>query len=327
MTISVSGNSATYYYDKQEHKVEGATYTEIMSGSSYTGLFDKTKVKYQGSDTAPVLKATEPGTYNKGLDSKDFAYDEGDNINATFVIAKDMQLSINKPNIGEPNFNASAGDPLTYNGALQSPTITVTQTVQTTEEPVVVYLVLGKDFKIVDFEPQSDVGKYYVTVEGIGNYYGVRQNVEWQIAPKTFDVYVGGSSKNVQYNGQYQKYDATLSSVSFKGPREEDLDAMFDANKVIFANNAYIGGVDAGTYELTLDASMFSYADKNVVPTFNMLPASCWLALTISPKALRITAIEAKMKDETSLTHNISQDEVVGAVAGQVVTGTAVSYK
>ena len=322
VTVSVTGNSATVYYDSQEKEVVGANYRETTS----TGLFKPSAVQYLKTTDAPSLVATDPGVYNKGLKESDFSYydeaSEGD-INVKFVINKDMQLTINKPNIGEQNFNASAGDQLVYNGITQTPTLTITQTTTNAEgEEVTITLVLGRDYKIVDLVPQKFVGTYYVTVEGMGNYVGQRQNIPWQIVKRNMTISYEGLEKTVIYNGQYQNISAATSSLTF-----ESSDILYNRTLVDVNSNVNVGGVDVGTYSLSLTPDMFTYRDNNINAIFEDGGTSSALTLKIDPKHFRITAVETKIKDEEALVHNILQTEVEGTVAGQVVTGTAVSYK
>lgn len=322
MTVGVSGNSAIYYYDKQAKSVGGAVYKET---DTKTGLLNKEDIDYkdrQVSDTNPQISLTAdeavPGTYNKGLDEKDFNYND-DNINVKFTILKDLQLVINKPNIGESNFTIDTNSPLTYNAAAQSPTLTVKQAVEGLEDPII--LVLGKDYEIVDLSPQVNVGTYFASIKGIGNYTGQHQNISWQIVPKPIDIKVRGSEKGIVYDGTYHEVGVSTNSISFRCS-----DPLFNISYVKTASNAKVIGIDAGEYELQLEDSMFSYLDNNINATF-ITSDRPDLSLVIKPKKLYITAVETKEKDEEALTHNILQSEVQGTVSGQVVTGTAVSYK
>ena len=109
--------------------------------------------------------------------------------------------------------------PLTYNGQIQKPTITVT-----VDQSV---LVEGTDYELEFANPSSiNAGKYRVTITGKGMYSG-SVNVQYVIAPKKITPKVKLAKKDFIYNGAAQKPAVTAVKAGGVKLRKADYSVVY----------------------------------------------------------------------------------------------------
>ena len=150
----------------------------------------------------------------------------------------------------------------TYAGTKFMPTVTVSDQDENQQERITV-----ADYEISGQRSASDAGTYTITVNGKGNYTGTIQK-EWKINLK--ELTVTWSDTVLTYTGAEQKPTATLGGVV-------DGDVC----------NVTVSGEqkDAGTY--TAIAASLSNSNYRI-------PASATIEFTITPKAVTVTANDAK---------------------------------
>ncbi len=85
VTVTITGNSATYTYDGEQHSVEN------YKAVSDNGLYTEADFSFNGTDTAT---GTDAGTYYMGLESGQYTNGNKNFTNVEFVIAKDGHLTI-----------------------------------------------------------------------------------------------------------------------------------------------------------------------------------------------------------------------------------------
>ena len=297
VTVTVTENSGTAEYDGTEHSVSG--YKSMTANST---LYDVAAVKATETE-AWTARGTNAGTYELGIEAKDFANTDPNFADVQFVI-KDGTLEITK-----------------YSKTV---TVTVTENSGTAEYDGAEHTVSGyksieSDSALYDVTTAvketatdawtakgTDVGSYPVGIKA-ADFENIDPNfasVKFVIADGALDitaatgkviVTITENSGSAEYDGEAHTVSGYASIVSS--------DPLYDVSTSVKETKTgawTVTGTNAGTYELGIQASDFKNTNANFSDVeFVIVDGS----LSISQKSVTITAGSDKREyDGTPLT-------------------------
>ncbi len=268
LEIEVTGHTAVKEYTGSEQQVEG------YDKSCSSDLFDESQMSYVGKEA--VARGTEAGTYPMGLNESDFMYLDT-NVNARFDVTDGWLKIHSKPEPDELLFTVVGHkDTVIYNGSEQTVTGYDIYCSGDYDETKV-------KFTGEDVAKGTDVSTYPMGLTASQfnyedeNYRAVFDvtDGELKIDPATLNIKIEGNKATYTYDGA--EHSASGYTASCK-------DAGYDESNVTFSGEKEVAETDAGTYPMGLDASQFSYTDKNYKATFDVTDGE----LKINPAELTI---------------------------------------
>ena len=218
------------------YKLEGAAATAPMEGVN--------GVKYKLPADLPAGKHTYLVTCTSGGYSKSAEI----TITVTPISLEGAEVTVQNP---------------TYNGKEQGPEVTVKLDENTT-------LTKGTDF-YVDATMQANAGSYTLTINGYGNYTGIK-TVEWKILPKT----IANPTIKVDSGGIYDKTAKTPSVVV------KDDDAIIPNSEYTVS---YENNTNAGTATVKITNKENGNYTVNCSSTFEIQKAPALILETINVTA------------------------------------------
>ncbi|MCR5696185.1 MAG: BspA family leucine-rich repeat surface protein [Marinilabiliaceae bacterium] len=275
VTITVTGNNATETFDGTAKNVTGYTLSATFDG------YDESKVVYNGG-THSTATGTNVGEYEMTMVPADFSYDDA-NFTVTFEITQG-KLTIEKKSV--EILVAGNTDTKTYSGEVQSVTgyaLTgfgegyvagnVTYSGTTAQQTAAGTNVgeYNMDLKASDFEYSDNNYDVTFTVT----------NGKLTITQKEVTITVVGKTETKTYNGAEQSvvgYDLTGFGTGY------------DATKVSYSGGDVkqtAKGTNVGTYDMSMEATDFSYGDANYKVTFTVTNGK----LTIEKKAVTVKVV------------------------------------
>ena len=206
LVITVKGNHSS---NDAETKTEYNGQTQQITGFTVSGSdsrFDESKFSIKSGHSA-VASGVNAGTYSMGLESSDFEYKD-ESVEYYEIVVEDGWLKIDPKEITREMVEASySPTSFVYNGKAQGPTFTI-QNGSTT--------LTKRDFTVTNGEAVN-VGTYYATVTGTGNYTSSIANLEWSITKASIEINITGNSDSRLYSGAEQSisgYTATVATPS-----------------------------------------------------------------------------------------------------------------
>ncbi len=255
VTVTIKGSTATETYDGTEKAVSGYDF------SVSNELYKNTDFEFTGNDS---VSATNVGTYDMELKSKDFKNTNGNFSKVTFVVV-DGQLTITPKSVGpEAGKGMSVGklSHVTYNGKSQK------------QKPEVkdgnTLLTEGTDYTLSYSEDTTNVGTVTVTVEGKGNYAGEAE-VTYEILKRQVTLESASASK--VYDGTpLTKPEVTVGGDGFVEGEVSGLKAIGTVTNVADGevDNEIVWdwaeGFGEGNYDITKTEGKLSIEPQSVDP-------------------------------------------------------------
>lgn len=252
VVVTITEHSGAFEYDGTEKTVSGYDF------SASNELYKNTDFEFTGNDS---VSATNVGTYDMELKSKDFKNTNGNFSKVTFVLV-DGQLTITPKSVDpEAGKGMSVGKlpNVTYNGKSQK------------QKPEVkdgnTLLTEGIDYTLMYSKDTTNVGTVTVTVEGKGNYAGEAE-VTYGIMKR--QVILESASASKVYDGTpLFSHDVVVTSAA--GFVEDDVASMTAPNSITevgsITNEIVIkwsNDVAAGNYVVSKEEGVLEVTPKSV---------------------------------------------------------------
>lgn len=303
-------------------KTSGVTLTATAVPATEGGTVSYQWYKIGGTDS-PIQDATEntyqlpadlgAGTHTYRLTATSDGYPKSVDITVkvTPISLEGAEVTVQNP---------------TYNGKEQGPEVTVKLDENTT-------LTKGTDF-YVDATMQANAGSYTLTINGYGNYTGIK-TVEWKILPKT----IANPTIKVDSGGIYDKTAKTPSVVV----KDDDATIPNSEYTVSYENNTNAGTAtvkitnkENGNYTVNCSSTFkIQKAPALTLKTINVT-ATAGVAKTITVPLTGLMPEDANISDyatgtmngfglvsgdsvEPHLTYNVTENSTEGTITATVI--------
>ena len=256
VVVTITEHSGVFEYDGTEKTVSGYDF------SASNELYKNTDFEFTGNDS---VSATNVGTYDMELKSKDFKNTNGNFSKVTFVVV-DGQLTITPKSVDpEAGKGMSVGKlpHVTYNGKSQK------------QKPEVkdgnTLLTEGTDYTLSYSEDTTNVGTVTVTVEGKGNYAGEAE-VTYEILKRQVTLESASASK-VYDDTPLTKPEVTVGGDDFVEGEVSGLKAIGTVTNVADGevDNEIVWdwaeGFGEGNYDITKTEGKLSIEPQSIDPS------------------------------------------------------------
>lgn len=244
VTVTIKGKTSTATYDGQPHTVNGYDIVSITGNDGYT------ENDFTFSGTAEA-KGTDAGTYDMGLNAKQFTNTNTNFTSVTFVISTDGKLEIKPRNVTL----TSASDEKVYDGTpLTKPDVTVGGN-GFVEGEVSNITATGSVTNVSEGEIDNTI-VYTTGAKFNANNYNIQKTEgKLKITPVTDEITVTitGNTKTVMYNGSEQSVSGYTTDVDGKTISV----ALKEGSK------AEAKGINVGKYDMHLTAADFTVSSTN----------------------------------------------------------------
>ena len=305
VVVTITGHNDTVLYDGKEHAVTG------YDVSIDNELYKEGDFTFSGS---AVVKGTDAGTYQMGLNDGQFT-NNNDNFKKVTFVVNDGKLTINP--VDEVVVTITGhNDTVTYNGSEQS---VEGYEVSISAPEGVNYTAADFSFNGTAKATGTNVGTYPMglNADQFANTNGNFENVTFSVTDGWLKidplsevvVTITGHNDTVTYNGSEQSVEGY--EVSISAPEGVN----YTAADFSFNGTAKATGTNVGTYPMGLNADQFANTNGNFENvTFSVTDG--WLK--IDPRPVTLTSEGgSKPYDGTPLTKPIVKVTGDGFVKGE----------